>query len=120
MNSEAVIESFILFIGTFLLVSLSFFVYSQYSIHYQTEICSNLDSSNFSEENLEHSRGYYEKSCSSIFDGLKHLIEPPIKLKFHILPFLAALVVTLPMFYYRVLESEFHSKGVQNWDERKP
>ncbi|PSH01387.1 MAG: hypothetical protein BRC26_03625 [Nanohaloarchaea archaeon QH_8_44_6] len=120
MKAETVIEGLILLVGTFLLVNLLFFVYGQYSIHYQTEICSNIDSGDFSGENLAHSQEYYEKSCDSIEKAWKHIMEPPVKLKYHIIPVLAGLVATLPLVYYRVLESEFHSKGVQNWNERRP
>jgi len=120
MKAETVIEGLILLVGTFLLVNLLFFVYSQYTVHYQTEICSNVDSGNFSAGNLAHSQEYYEKSCDSIEKAWKHIMEPPVKLKYHILPVLAGLVATLPLVYYRVLESEFHSKGVQNWNERRP
>ena len=120
MKAETLFEALILLVGTFLLINLLFFVHSQYSIHHQTEICSNTDSGNFSGKNLARSQEYYEKSCDSIEKAWKHIMEPPVKLKYHIIPVLAGLVATLPLVYYRILESEFHSKGVQNWNERRP
>ncbi|PSG98518.1 MAG: hypothetical protein BRC29_00135 [Nanohaloarchaea archaeon SW_7_43_1] len=120
MKADTLIEGFILLIGTFLLVNLLFFVNSQYTIHYQTEICNNIGSGNFSEGNFTHTQEYYQKSCDSIEKAWKHIVEPPVKLKYHILPFIAGIIATLPLVYYRVLESEFHSKGVQNWNERRP
>ncbi|MFQ3275348.1 MAG: hypothetical protein ACI9LV_000035 [Candidatus Nanohaloarchaea archaeon] len=120
MNLKIAAEQLTLFFGVFLLVNLLMFLPGQYSIHFQTDICDNISSQNFSTENLPRNADYYEKSCESILDAWVYTLEPPLTLKFHLIPVAAAFLVTIPFLYYRVLEEEFHSKGVQNWNERKP
>jgi hypothetical protein len=119
MNLKIVSEQLVLFAGVFLLMNLFFFIPSQYSVHFQTEICDNISSDSFSTENLPRSQNYYEASCNSILDAWKYTLEPPFTVKFHLIPLVVAFAAALPLLYYRILESEYQSKGVQNWNERK-
>ncbi|MFT4892316.1 MAG: hypothetical protein ACI8Z7_000083 [Candidatus Nanohaloarchaea archaeon] len=120
MNLKILAEQLTLFAGVFLLVNIFFFIPSQYSIHFQTDICENISEEDFSTQNLPRTAEYYQASCSSVIDGWKTLMESPVTLKYHILPLIVALVSTVVFFYYRLLDLEFDSKGVQNWNERKP
>jgi uncharacterized protein YhhL (DUF1145 family) len=120
MNLENLAEVVTLFVGVFILVNLFFFLSGQYSIHFQTEICQNISGENLTSANLPQEREFYQKSCNSVLDAWKHTLEPPLTLKYHVAPLIISLIVALPLLYYRVLESEFNERGVQNWDERKP
>lgn len=120
MKLENLAEVIISLIGVFILVNLFFFLSSQYSIHFQTEVCQNISGENFTSTNLPQEREFYEKSCNSVLEAWKNTLEPPLTLRYHVVPLVVALAVALPLLYYRVLESAFNERGVQNWDERKP